>query len=346
MTAKEHPFPFVSIIIPMYNASATLKGCLESLMALSYPADRLEILCVDGCSTDDSREVAEAYRVRVIDNPARGVVSGRNLGFAAAQGELIAFSDADCTFDTGWIRNAVRYFTDETVAGVTGPIALPLDQNTLGRCINGLFRLAATFAAGGHENEVEVCQPAKHLPTCNAVFRTAALQNVMPIPEHLIAGEDVAMSHQLQLLGYQLLSVPDVRVQHYKRSTLRGFAKQMRWYAVARGQLSRIWPELQHPLHRHVPKILLGMLLLIGAMLWVKPVVGLLVIGLGGLFLGFLGGVYTRRSGAFFWQPLVILTFLVTWTVGCIEESFWSRRKANDPTDSCEFRGLDDESKK
>ena len=216
MTAKKPPFPYVSIIIPMYNAASTLKRCLESLMALSYPADRLEILCVDGRSTDDSREIAEAYRVRMIDNPARGVVSGRNVGFAAARGELIAFSDADCTFDTGWIRNAVRYFNDETVAGVTGPIELPIDQNTLGRCINGLFRLAATFAEGGHENEVEVCRAAKHLPTCNAVFRTAALQNVMPIPEHLVAGEDVAMSHQLQLLGYQLLSVPDVRVQHYK----------------------------------------------------------------------------------------------------------------------------------
>lgn len=326
MTESAFSLPFVSIVIPVYNAAHTLKKGLDSLMGLDYPKDCLEIWCVDGRSTDASREIAAAYPVRVIDNPQRGVVSGRNRGFFAARGELIAFSDADCTFDASWIRNAVGYFEDSTVAGVTGPIELPLDQNTLGRCINLLFRLAAAFASGGHENEVPAVQPAKHIPTCNAIYRAALLQKVMPIPEHFVTGEDVAMSHQLQRLGYQLLSVPDVRVQHYKRSTLMGFARQMRWYAIARRQLARTWPELGRPLHRFMPWMLLGGLTLIGAGLWINPAIPLLMGVLGWLLVGSLGVGYTRRLEAFLWQPLVVLTFLWSWTLGVVQESLFPKQ--------------------
>ena len=320
------PLPFVSIIIPMYNAASTLGQCLDSLTHLDYPMERLEILCVDGRSTDTSREIAAAYPVRLLDNPQRGVVSGRNRGWEAARGELIAFSDADCTFDASWIRAAVRYFTDATVAGVTGPIELPVGGNTLGTCINLLFRLAATFAGGGHENEVPIVRPAKHLPTCNAIFRASLLRKVMPIPEHFVTGEDVAMSHQLQLWGYQLLSVPDVRVQHGKRSTLIGFAKQMHWYARARRQLSRAWPALGGTLHRLVPWMLVGGLLLIGVGLWLNLGMTLLIGGVGWLLVAFIGVVCTGRLAAFFWQPLVVLTFLVSWTLGYVQESFLPKR--------------------
>jgi len=326
MMTDTQPLPSVSIIIPIYNAASTLGKCLNSLMQLDYPKNRLEILCVDGRSTDGSREIAAAYPVRVIDNPQRGVVSGRNRGWEAARGELIAFSDADCTFDSAWLRHAVRYFADEAVAGVTGPIELPLDQNTLGRCINLLFRLAAAFAEGGHDNEVSIVRSAKHLPTCNAVFRADLLRKAMPLPEHLVTGEDVAMSHQLSPLGYKLLSVPDVRVQHYKRSTLAGFARQMHWYAIARRQLSHVWPELEHPLHRLVPFLLFGGLFLIGASLWWNVTITLLVGGFGWLLVGGLGIGYTRRLGAFFWQPLVVLTFLVSWTLGFVQESLLPKR--------------------
>ena len=326
MITENRTLPFVSVVIPMYNAAATLEACLESLKRLDYPSDRLEILCVDGRSTDESCAIARTYPVRLIDNPRRGVVSGRNRGFDAAQGEFIAFSDADCTFDASWIHNAMKYFSDANVAGVTGPIELPLDQNTIGKCINVFFRLAAAFASGGHENNVPAVQQANHLPTCNAIFRTALLRKVMPIPEHFVTGEDIAMSHCLKLMGCQLLSVPDVRVRHYKRSTLSSFAKQMRWYAIARGQVSRMWPELQHPLHRYVPCLMCGFFLLIGALCWISVGLALLLIGLGWLFLGLVGCVYTGELGAFVWQPLVTLTFMGGWTVGFIEVSLDPKR--------------------
>jgi len=324
--AEKHTLPYVSIIIPMYNAASTLRKCLDSLSRLDYPSDRLEIISVDGRSIDASREIAMDYPIRLIDNPKRRVVSGRNIGFEAARGELIAFSDADCTFDPSWIRNAVHYFDDTGVAGITGPIELPLDQNIVGKCIDMIFHLAVSFAGGVHETSVNSIRQVNHLPGCNAIFRSSGLKEVMPISEYFLEGEDVAMGHQLRLLGYQLLSVPDVKVQHYRRSTLRSFARQMYAYAIGRRRLSRVWTELLHPLHYIVTWILFIGLLCFGISLWINVVSGLFIIILYWVLVGSIGVIHNRKLAALFWQPLIVMVFLESWTLGFIRESLWPKR--------------------
>ena len=61
--------PFISIVIPARNAQRTLKDCLNSLEQLNYPKERMEILLVDGLSTDNTREIAALYDLTIVDNP-------------------------------------------------------------------------------------------------------------------------------------------------------------------------------------------------------------------------------------------------------------------------------------
>src|SRR5687768_11734867 len=68
--------PFVSIVIPCRNESRFIRGCLESIVNNDYPADRFEVLVVDGMSTDDTRAILSEYRrahssIRTVDNPKR-----------------------------------------------------------------------------------------------------------------------------------------------------------------------------------------------------------------------------------------------------------------------------------
>ena len=90
--------PLISVIIPVYNVGEFLLPCLDSLMAQSYK--NLEILLIDDGSTDGSGDRCDAYaqkdsRFRVIHKENGGVSSARNLGLDMAQGEYIAFIDAD-----------------------------------------------------------------------------------------------------------------------------------------------------------------------------------------------------------------------------------------------------------
>lgn len=87
--------PRFSVIIPAFNAAATLDRAIESVRTQSWPAH--EIIVVDDGSTDDTAERARQHgdAVRLIQKPNGGVSVARNAGAVAATGEWLAFLDAD-----------------------------------------------------------------------------------------------------------------------------------------------------------------------------------------------------------------------------------------------------------
>jgi len=95
MQDKETDLPLVSVVIPSYNAAATLPATLDSVWAQTYP--RIEVIVVDDGSTDATGEVLArcGSRVRVIRQANGGLASARNTGCTAASGRFIALLDAD-----------------------------------------------------------------------------------------------------------------------------------------------------------------------------------------------------------------------------------------------------------
>ena len=92
------PSPSVSVIVPVYNISAYLPQCLESLMQQTLLD--IEILCIDDASTDDSTQIVKTFqtqdpRIRLLQQPHQGVSAARNLGIFQAAGKYIAFVDGD-----------------------------------------------------------------------------------------------------------------------------------------------------------------------------------------------------------------------------------------------------------
>lgn len=90
--------PFISIIVPAYNAEAYLDECVESIIGQSY-AD-IEIILVDDGSTDATPQLCDAWaskdkRIHVIHTDNRGLSAARNRGFANAMGEWVWFVDSD-----------------------------------------------------------------------------------------------------------------------------------------------------------------------------------------------------------------------------------------------------------
>lgn len=113
----------ISIIVPVYNAEQHLHSCIDSILAQSY-AD-FELMLVDDGSTDNSGAICDEYasrdtRVRVFHKVNGGVSSARNLGLDNAQGEYIAFCDADDYVGTEWLaayRDAMERMVDFIAQG-------------------------------------------------------------------------------------------------------------------------------------------------------------------------------------------------------------------------------------
>ena len=127
--------PTVTVIVPVYNAEKTLRRCVGSICASTYP--HLEIICVNDGSTDGSAEIlaelaARDSRIVVINQTNAGVSAARNAALDAATGEYVTGVDADDYIDSALYEKAVACFTPEIDAvsfGITEeydtPAALP-----------------------------------------------------------------------------------------------------------------------------------------------------------------------------------------------------------------------------
>src|SRR5687767_12931364 len=126
MTTRQRPthFPFelplsvtlpttsfstkVAVIIPARNEDRFIAMCLDSLLASDYPKELLDVVIVDGDSSDQTRLVVDGYArrypfVRCISNPLRTTPSSLNIGINATEAEIVVRLDAHATYDSHYI---------------------------------------------------------------------------------------------------------------------------------------------------------------------------------------------------------------------------------------------------
>jgi glycosyltransferase involved in cell wall biosynthesis len=112
--------PSVSVIVPARDAAATLGATLAGLAAQDHAPD--EVIVVDDGSADGTAALAQAGGARVIAGAGEGPGAARNAGAAAATGDVLAFLDADCEPQPGWLAAALAALEEaDLVQGRTTP---------------------------------------------------------------------------------------------------------------------------------------------------------------------------------------------------------------------------------
>jgi len=228
----------VSIIIPTKNNADILERCLESIHNLDYPKDEVEVIIVDGHSTDGTVEIAKKYRCRVVYEDVGTIGGARNIGVEHSRGDyiVIVFTDADCVADRDWLKNLIREFKDESVASVGGPNITPRDDTEFAKRVGVVLEFLSkpgpryVFSA---DKIVEI----HHNPTCNSAYRKAILQEVGGFNPRLITCDDEELDYRIRKRGYKILFTPYAKVYHYKRPTWKRFAKMAWNYGVGRRQV-------------------------------------------------------------------------------------------------------------
>lgn len=171
----------VSIIIPVRNGAEVIERCLGSIMALDYPVGHREVLVVDNGSTDGTATVAQAYPVTVVSHFQPGAARARNSGIRAAQGEIVAFIDADCIAEKDWLRELLAGADNPAVGGFVGPIDALETRRLVARWVDDrelisqerLLSSSPAVAAGG-----------------NIAYRKEVFDAVGVFDEDMMAGED------------------------------------------------------------------------------------------------------------------------------------------------------------
>ena len=121
--------PTVTVVVAAHDEEAVIERRLENLLALDYPAEKLEIVVASDASTDGTDDLVAAVaarepRVRLLRCPRGGKVAAQDIAVRATEGEIVAFTDANATWAPDALRLLVRNFADPDVAYVCGRLRL------------------------------------------------------------------------------------------------------------------------------------------------------------------------------------------------------------------------------
>ncbi|MEM6393904.1 MAG: glycosyltransferase family A protein [Planctomycetota bacterium] len=118
---KHHTCHQVSVIIPVWNDPAGLAICLKALAGQDWPSERMEVLVVDNGSDRLPDEVVGAYPwARLLEESEAGSYAARNRALVEAEGGVVAFTDADCVPEPGWLSAGVARLEAEGPDAVIG----------------------------------------------------------------------------------------------------------------------------------------------------------------------------------------------------------------------------------
>lgn len=276
---KGQTHPFISVIIAERNSSRTIRACLQSILALEYPA--FEIIVFDDASTDTTPVIIAEFssRIRIIaERVNRGPGEGRTIAARQAAGEYIAFTDGDCIVDRRWLAELAAGFTGEGVAGVGGSQAVPGDESAFGRKV-AVFLASTGFISEYHRtgNRGTIAR-VEHNASCNVMYRKDLFLSVGGFRPGLWPGEDVELDYRLRKRGTTLNFNPRATVFHYRPADMASFQRMMRRYGWAQGYLVRL-----HGVTRKVQAVpfLLALFLIAGVLLpsvWVVVVPAVLAL--------------------------------------------------------------------
>jgi len=222
------------VVVPVRNRELTIQPLLDSLQKLDYDRNKVEVIVVDGNSTDKTQEIVKKYPVKLVVKKRKGLNLARNTGIKCAKGEIVAFTDSDCIVPPNWITKIVENFKDPQVSCVGGS-AKALDNDFISQYAdNSIVRLMPFFTK---REELEKVKPFfRHPAGCNMAFRRKVAEEVGYFDEHIQYGfDEVEFADRICRAGYKMVLDPDVLVWHKHRSTLREFLKQNFQYGKGSG---------------------------------------------------------------------------------------------------------------
>lgn len=218
--------PFVSVVIPARNEEKFILKCLETIIDQDFPKENLEVLVIDGASSDRTREIVFLWSqkypwIRTLNNPQKFTPFGLNIGIREARGEVIIRMDAHAGYAKDYISKCVKHLKESGAWNVGGVIkTLPSEKTIAAKavalCLSSPFGAASDFRLGsGETREVDTvfggCFP-------RGVFDKVGLFN-----EKLRRSQDLELNLRIRKAGGKILLFPDIVVEYYPQPTLGKF---------------------------------------------------------------------------------------------------------------------------
>ena len=235
-------YPKVSLIVPVYNEEKIVSKKIQNISELNYPKEKMEVIFVDGCSTDSTPEIIETYSknhdgfVRLIrERQRRGYNSAICEGVLESHGDIIVMTDGGAYYDQNALKHLVARFVDPEVGAVTGKEIVLGDPRALGPRLEATYREFYDFMRTA-ESQMDSTPDSKG--EILAVRRKICENLVQRINLSPSASFDCCIPYQAKLEGYRTVFEPKATYYEYAPSSFMDRMKQqIRRAAILMGSL-------------------------------------------------------------------------------------------------------------
>ncbi|MEM4732963.1 MAG: glycosyltransferase [Candidatus Bathyarchaeia archaeon] len=211
--------PKISIIVATFNNEQTIGECLKAIFELNYPADLLEVIVVDGCSTDATLQIVQKYPVKLVSAPLNAAAA-YNYALKTVRNDIVAFIDSDAKVEREWLNKLIAYLEDPQVAGVSGGIETWNTENVWARSIG--YDIKSRYA--------HLRKSVIRVATMNLLMKKHVIEEVGGFDENLPSQYDTDLGFRITSRGYKILFDANAKCYHFNRSTLRSYFRQQLQY--------------------------------------------------------------------------------------------------------------------
>lgn len=256
--------PEFSIVIPVYNRPNEVLELLETLVEQRYTD--FEVLIVEDGSTITAESIVESFQSKLNihyfykENEGQGFT--RNYGYARAKGRYLIVFDSDCLIPPDYLQLVSDFLTKNPVDAFGGPDASHPSFTTVQKAISHV--MTSIFTTGGIRGKKTHVGKFHPRSFNMGISREVFEQTKGYIIPYM--GEDLEFSTRIIKSGFTTALIPEAFVYHKRRTSLSGFAKQLRYFGRARINLTRFHPEELKIIHLFPLVFTIG--LIISIFLW------------------------------------------------------------------------------
>ncbi|HID62357.1 MAG TPA: glycosyltransferase family 2 protein [Anaerolineae bacterium] len=320
----ETPLPFVSVVMPVRNEVAFVERSLGAVLAQDYPADRMEVIVVDGCSVDGTLEILKRYqaadpRLVILSNPAQIVPPALNIGIRHARGDVVIRVDGHTVIAPDYVRKCVEYLQRDDVDNVGG-LMRPVGETYFGRAV--ALATSSPFGIGNskfHYSEKEQSVDTVYL----GAYPRQVFDRIGLFDERFVVNQDYELNYRLRAAGGRILCTPEIRSVYYCRESPAALGRQYFRYGFWKVHTLRKHPRSLKIRHLAAPTLVAGIVTLAILGLGLQPMWYLLALGAAlylALAAAFAFARVIKTRSLDLWPGVVIafLTLHLAWGTG-----FW-----------------------
>lgn len=240
---------FITMCVIAYNEENSIKNIFSCIKNQDYDHKAMEVVLVDGMSTDRTRDIMvdfardnkdEFDRIVVLDNPKRTLPSGWNVALREYKGDAIIKVDAHAVIPQDFVsKNVAVLNTGEYICGGQRPNII--DESTP---FKETLLLAESSMFGSSIADYRNNPGKTYVKSLfHAAYRREVFDKVGFFNEELVRTEDNEMHYRMREAGYKLCFDPDIISYQYTRSSLRAMLKQKYANGFWIGKTSRVCPK-------------------------------------------------------------------------------------------------------